>query len=110
MLRISSVSDPETGRPGKQVELVEIRRRGGQPFVAGASDEARVVQGILSQFQSMGIFPQLREMAIPKVTLFLSEEEYEALGIRFEVNDTYELVLKEGAITFRRATQIGISP
>ena len=25
--RISSVSDPETGKPGKQIELVEVRNR-----------------------------------------------------------------------------------
>lgn len=110
VFRISSVNDPETGKPGKQVELVEVRRRGGQPLVSGIGDEARVVQGIVSQFQSMGIFPQLREMVLPKLTLFLSEEEYEALGIRFEVNDTYDMLLKGGTVTFRRPSEVGITP
>ena len=112
VFRISSTSDPQTGKPGKQVELVEVRRRsgGGPVFGVGEGDETRVVQGIITQFQSMGIFPQMREMMLPKITLLLSEEEYEALGIRFEVNDVYELGLKGGAITFRSPTEVGINP
>lgn len=110
VFRISSTTDPQTGKPGKQVELVEVRRRtgGSAGLSTGQGDEARVVHGIISQFQSMGLFPQMREMMLPKITLLLSEEEYEALGIRFEVNDIYELGLKGGTITFQRATELGI--
>jgi hypothetical protein len=112
VFRISSSTDPLTHKPGKQVELVEVRRRGGGAtgFSVGEGDEARVVHGIITQFQSMGVFPQVREMVLPKITLLLSEEEYEALGIRFEVNDVYELSLKAGTITFQRASEVGITP
>lgn len=100
--RITSINDPETGMPGKQIELVVVRPRGGTPFHgAPGDDEARLVRGILSQFQSMGLFPLSREMMLPKITMFLTEDEYDRLGIRFEVNDTYELIMKDGNITLR---------
>jgi len=36
----------------------------------------------------------------PKITLILSEEEYERLGVRFEVNEEFELEFKDGKISF----------
>ncbi len=104
VLRITSYNDPETGKAGKQVELVEVRQRGGQPFVMGGvgEDEARVVKGIVSQLQSMGLFPQMREFVFPKLSLFLTENEYDLLGTRLEVNDTYELVFKDGSISLQK--------
>ncbi|MBI2184329.1 MAG: arcadin 1 [Thaumarchaeota archaeon] len=104
--RVTSVNDPETGRPGKQVELVEIRPKGLQPMFPGVGeDEAKLVKNIVSQFQSMGIFPQIREMMVPKITLFLTEEEYDLLGIRFEVNDIYDLIMKDGSLTLRKVSE-----
>jgi hypothetical protein len=32
----------------------------------------------------------------------LTEEEYERLGVRFEVNEEFELVLEEGRLIFKR--------
>ena len=104
VLRISSVQDPETGKPGKQIELVEVRRR-SQPLTPGVGEEARVVQSILSQFQSIGVFPLAREMMLPKLTLILTEDEYDMLGIRFEVNDTYDLLLKDGIFSLRKSAE-----
>ncbi|MGQ9469495.1 MAG: arcadin 1 [Nitrososphaerales archaeon] len=98
--RITSINDPETGLPGKQIELVEVRPRTSDVF-SGVGEEARLVKGILSQFQNLGIFPPMREMILPKLTMFLTENEYERLGIRFEVNDTYEIILKDGAISLK---------
>ena len=39
------------------------------------------------------------------MTLFLSESEYDMLAIRFEVNDIFELILKDGAFMLKRATE-----
>jgi hypothetical protein len=41
--------------------------------------------------------------SIPKIILFLTEEEYEKLGIDFDVNQIYEVELKNQSITFRKA-------
>ncbi|MDG6929114.1 MAG: arcadin 1 [Nitrososphaerota archaeon] len=102
--RGSSYTDPETGKPGKQVELVEVRRRQQprQPF----GEEAQMIQGIMSQLQGFGIMmPQGRDMVMPKVTMIISENEYDLLQVRFEVNDMYELTMKGGSITFTKATE-----
>jgi hypothetical protein len=102
--RVSSYTDPETGKMGKQIELVEVRRR--QPPQHGYGEEAQMVQGILSQLQSFGLPVQgMRDIVIPKLTMILSENEYDMLGVRFEVNDMYELSMKDGNVTFSKATE-----
>ena len=105
VFRIQSVTDPQTGLPGKQIELVEFRRRGGE---TRPGEEARIVQNILNQFQVMGLVPNVREIALPKITLILTESEYEMLGIRFEVNDVYELLMKDGYIALKKPTTEGV--
>jgi hypothetical protein len=103
--KISSISDPETGKPGKMIELTEVRQR-PQPTFMGigmGEDESRFVQGVLSQFQAMGLIPSPRGLGLPKLILYLTEDEYELLGVRFEVNDIYDLELREGTIQFKKA-------
>ena len=39
------------------------------------------------------------------MTLFLSEAVYDLLAIRFEVNDVFELIMKDGAFLLKRATE-----
>ena len=103
--RVSSHTDMETGKPGKQIELVEVRRRQGQRGMP-VGEEAQMVQGILSQMQSMGVMmPQMRDLVLTKLTVILSEDEYDLLGIRFEVNDMYELTMKSGTFEFKKATE-----
>ena len=48
--KISSVSDPETSQPGKQIELVEVRDRSDSKVIGGlgGTDEANLVKGIIS--------------------------------------------------------------
>jgi hypothetical protein len=99
--RISSITDTETGQPGK---LVEVRPR-AQFGIYGKEDEARLIKSIISQFQSMGLFPAMPQLASPKIILFLTETEYEMLGIRFEVNEIYDLLLKDGTITLKRSLE-----
>jgi hypothetical protein len=98
--RITSINDPVTGLPGKQIELVEVRPRTSDVF-SGAGEEAKMIKEILSQFQTLGVFPSIRDIVLPKLTMFLTEDEYGRLGIRFEVNDTYELILKDGAVSLK---------
>ncbi len=110
VLRISSINDPETGKAGKQIELVEARQRQGVPFIGVSgmgvgNEEAKLVKNIVDQFRSMGIFPAGRELTLPKLTLFLTETEYDMLGIRFEVNDVYDLIMKDGAFMLKKTTE-----
>ncbi len=99
VFRITSVNDPETGQPGKQIELVEVRPR-TQSF--DVREETQLIKSIMSQLQSFGILPIRGDLSIPKMTLFLTEREYEMLGIRFEVNDVYNLTIKDGSFKFEK--------
>jgi Arcadin 1 len=102
--RISGVTDPLTGLPAKQIELVEVRDvRAPQVYPAG--EEARVVQGMVSQLQSMGLMPQIREMGFSKVIMTLTESEYDMLGMRLDVNEVYELDIRDGSLTLKKATE-----
>ena len=108
VLRISSITDPESGKLGKQIELVEARQRGSSSFtgtVGVGGDETKLVKNILTQFKSVGIFPQTRDLTLPKLTLFLTETEYDLLGVRFEVNDVYDLIMKDSAFMLKKSTE-----
>jgi len=105
VFEITSMTDPDTGKPGKNIKLVQVKQQRPQqqfftPF--GGTEEANMIKGIMGQFQSMGIFPS---RDAPKINLFLSESEYDLLGVRFEVNEVYDMVLKDGTIRFRKSTE-----
>jgi len=102
--RISGVTDPMTGMPAKQIELVEVRDS-RRPDLFPASDEARVVQGMVSQLQSMGLMPQMRELGYSKVIMTLTESEYDMLGIRLDVNEIYELDIRNGSLALKKVTE-----
>ena len=104
--RISSVTDPYTGLPAKQIELVEVKQRvAGQVYGIGA-EENRMVQSMVSQLQGMGLMPQIRELNFPKVTMVLTETEYDMFGMRLDVNEVYELEIKGGTIGLKPATGV----
>ena len=104
MNRISSVTDPSTGLPAKQIELVEVRDS-RRPDMYSGNDETRVVQGMVSQLQAMGLMPQLREFGFSKVVMTLTETEYDMLGIRLDVNEVYELEIRNASITLKKMTE-----
>ncbi|HUI00920.1 MAG TPA: arcadin 1 [Nitrososphaerales archaeon] len=104
--RISSVTDPYTGLPAKQIELVEVRQRtAGQVYGMGA-EENRMVQSMVSQLQGMGLMPQIREMTFPKITMVLTESEYDMFAIRLDVNEVYELEIKGGTLGLKPSTGV----
>jgi hypothetical protein len=102
--RISGVTDPLTGLPAKQIELVEVRDS-RRPDSFPSSDEARVVQGMVSQLQTMGLMPQIRELGYSKVIMTLTESEYDMLGMRLDVNEVYELDIRNGSLTLKKVTE-----
>jgi hypothetical protein len=99
--RIESIRDPE-GNLGKRIELVEERvipRFAIQP----KTEEAKIVRDMVQALQQLPIVRTQSQFSFPKIILFLTEQEYELLGIDFDVNQIYELELTGQAIRFRKA-------
>ena len=92
------------GNLGKRIELVE--ERGVSPFVVRPpTEEAKMAQDILQALQQqMPIFPQRTQFTIPKILLFLTEHEYDSLGIDFDVNQVYEVTLENQSIKFTKVS------
>ncbi|MGQ9459650.1 MAG: arcadin 1 [Candidatus Bathyarchaeaceae archaeon] len=99
--KIESIRDPE-GNLGKRIELIEDRvipRFAVRP----STEEARVVQDVVRALQEqLPMFTMQTQFALPKMILFLTEREYEELGIDFDVNQIYELELSGQSIRFRK--------
>ena len=100
--KIESIKDPE-GNLGKRVELIEDRvipRFAVRP----ATEEAIMIQEVMKNLQQQ--FPvlanQTSQFALPKMILFLTETEYEKLGIEFDVNQIYELEMSGQYIGFKK--------
>jgi hypothetical protein len=99
--KIESIQDPD-GNLGKRIELLEDReipRFAMRP----QSEEGQVVQDVLQALQQqMPMFSPRTQLAIPKIILFLTEQEYESLGIEFDVNQVYDITLESQGIRFRK--------
>jgi len=101
--RISSVTDPNTGLPAKQIELVEVRD-GRRMDNFGTTDDSRILQGMLSQLQTMGLIPSLRDVGASKIVMILTETEYDLFGLRLDVNEVYNLEIRDGALALKKVT------
>ena len=100
--KIESIRDID-GNLGKRIELIEDRQI-PRFIVRPQSEEAKVVQDVLQQLQQqMPMFSVRTDLAVPKIILFLTEQEYESLGIVFDVNQTYEITLENQTIRFMKA-------
>ena len=99
--KIESIRDLD-GNLGKRIELVEEREV--SPYVLRPqTDEAKVAQDIMQAIQQqMPFLPQRTQMSIPKILLFLTEQEYDNLGINFDVNQLYEVALENQSIKFKK--------
>jgi len=100
--RIESIRDPH-GNLGKRIELIEDRRV-PRFAIQPSTEEARMVQGVVQALQQqLPIIPKRAEFSLPKIILFLTEQEYEELAIDFDVNQIYELELSDQTVKFRKA-------
>ena len=101
--KIESTRDLD-GNLGKRIELVEEREV--SPFVVRPpTEEAKMAQDILQALQQqMPFLPQRTQFAIPKILLFLTEQEYDSLGIEFDVNQVYEVTLENQSIKFKKVS------
>lgn len=101
--KIESIRDLDSNL-GKRVELIEDRQI-PQFVMRPQTEEAKVVQDVLQAMQQqLPMFPMRGEIAIPKIILFLTEQEYESLGIEFDVNQIYEIMLESQTIKFMKVT------
>lgn len=100
VFRVSSVKDLDTGRYGKLIELVEERREAASYHaIPGMFIVQSILQEVASTLQQLAPQPSRRA----KITLLLTEEECERLGVSFEVNEVYEVEFEAGAIKFKKA-------
>ena len=102
--KIESIKDLE-GNLGKRIELIEERvipRFAVRP----ATEEARMVQEVMKSLQQQLpiLNPQKSQFALPKMVLFLTENECERLGINFDVNQIYDLELSTQSIGFKKVS------
>ena len=99
--KIESIRDLD-GNLGKRIELIEDRQI-PRFMIKPQSEEAQVVQDVLQALQQqMPIFSGRTDLAVPKIILFLTEQEYESLGITFDVNQAYEISLENQSIRFTK--------
>jgi hypothetical protein len=99
--KIESMRDLD-GNLGKRIELIEDRQI-PRFVVKPQTEEAKVVQDVFQALQQqLPMFPVRTEFSIPKIILFLTEQEYESLGIEFDVNQIYEIMLDNQSIKFRK--------
>ena len=99
--KIESIRDLD-GNLGKRIELIEDRQI-PRFVVRPQTEEAKVVQDVMQALQQqLPMFPARAELAVPKIILFLTEQEYESLGIDFDVNQIYEIELENQTIRFRK--------
>jgi len=100
--KIESIRDPD-GNLGKRIELIEDRVI-PRFVVRPETEEARMAQDVIKALQQqLPMFTPPTQFTLPKMILFLTEREYEKLGIDFDVNQVYELEMSGQAIKFRRA-------
>ncbi|MEM2028580.1 MAG: arcadin 1 [Candidatus Bathyarchaeia archaeon] len=99
--RIESVRDLE-GNLGKRIELVQEETT-PRFAIRPMSEEARMVQDMIKVLQQqIPLFSIQTQISMPKIILFLTEREYEDLGVDFDVNQVYDVELSDQTIKFRK--------
>jgi hypothetical protein len=99
--KIESTRDLD-GNLGKRIELVEERAISPSVF-RPPTEEAKMAQDLLQALQQQMPFLQQRtQFSIPKILLFLTEQEYDSLGIDFDVNQVFDVALENQSIKFKK--------
>jgi len=99
--KIESIRDID-GNLGKRIELIEDREI-PKFVVRPQTEEAKMVQDVMQALQQqLPMFPMRTDVAIPKIILFLTEQEYESLGIEFDVNQIYDIMLENQTLKFMK--------
>lgn len=99
--KIESFRDLE-GNIGKRIELVQedVTPRFA---IRPESEEARIMQDMVRTLQQqIPLFSIQSQIVMPKIILFLTEREYEDLGVDFDVNQVYDVELSGHSMKFRK--------
>jgi hypothetical protein len=83
---------------GKKIELVEEHEDHSGAIVP--NDVQAVVNSVRMVMQQIGPQMQMQIPATPKMILFLTEDEYDALDVPLDVNQTYQITFEGQAIKF----------
>lgn len=84
------------GQLGKKIELVE-EHEDYNKAVQPSSEEAAVIMGMMVSLQKQ--MPGIMQIpVIPKMILYLTEEEYDSLGVTLDVNQTYQVTFESQTI------------
>ncbi|MEM1515329.1 MAG: arcadin 1 [Candidatus Bathyarchaeia archaeon] len=98
--RIESYRDLN-GNLGKRIELVQEETT-PRFITRPESAEAKMIQDILRVMQQqMPLLNIQTQITMPKIILFLTEREYEELGVNFDVNRVYDVDLFNQTIKFK---------
>ncbi len=103
--KIESIRDLD-GNLGKKIELVE-ERDGISPFMVGPrTEEAQIARDVMRTMQIVvpHVYPPGMKIILPKIILFLTEQEYDSLGVTFAVNQIYEITLGNQGFKFQKET------
>jgi hypothetical protein len=101
--RINSFKSP-TGKVGRQIDFTE-EQRVQQPIFASADPDQSQMAGEFTTIMGplmkglQGMFP----VAMPRMSIWLLEEEVEELGIPLEVNRIYNMEIVGGKINLQPA-------
>ena len=98
--QIQSYRDAD-GNWGKRIDLVQDVEV--PSLHAVQSEGGRIVADVMQTMQQQFMpCPKLNSLVVPKIILFLTEAECEALQINFDVNQTYSVTLENQAVRFSK--------
>ena len=101
--KVESYQDPTDGKLGKLIELAEVRPFLRSPIRSGNGEIGMIVHESIQAMQV--VLPQIgvqKSFTMPKIVLFLTEEESESLGVKFEVNRSYHVTFNGQKIEFKQ--------
>lgn len=100
--KVESIRDID-GNLGKRIELAEDRDEKISKVLSPRSEGAQMVQDVMQALQQqLPMFSMPKRVVFPKIFLFLTEQEYESLNIKFDVNQAYEVSLENQTLKFTR--------
>ena len=97
--KVESYSDIN-GVQGKIIELVEDQPTDVTGLSKNCSAEMQMIEQTMVQLQRMMPAGMVQNRSIPKIVLYLTEDEYDSLGLNLDVNHTYEVTFGEQGIKF----------
>jgi hypothetical protein len=91
------------GSLGKKIELIEEHEDHSNALVP--NEAKAMMDGIQLVIQQTMPGMQMQIPVMPKMILFLTEDEYDSLGVSLDVNQTYQVIFEGQAIKFNKEYQ-----